>query len=521
MPDKADNTVSTVKYRCVCGEDAVVHVVDGGRCENCGRDISAEMLRSNVSQTIEIDGSGSVGSAARSGSGGLTLDPADDLAGETLGYFQIIEALGHGGMGSVYRALDESLQRYVALKVIKKANTSSADLDHLLQEARAQARVNHPNVVHIYYVSRGEERPFLAMELVNGPTLAQRTRKEKLAYAEVLRIAIETTMALQQSARFDIVHGDIKPGNILLADGKRVKLSDFGLSRRISDGSDKPTTISGTPAYMAPEVTRGKEPSVLSDQYSLGVMLFQLTFGRPPYSIQQDSVTAMMEAHQQSTVEFPKPWPKDLPEQWKHVLAKLLAKSPEQRFANYDAVLEALRRARPLNLPKAGLIVRGMAWTGDLVMTLGVFGILQQLLSLNAVENFVENRPLLKALSLLLVFLVPAAFALVQARWRTSPGKKLLQIRIVDEHGLQPSAPILALRSVFQLLPVWAACFIWIIDRYNGPAQPISNVFSIAYGIFLVVSVGMVIFSKQKRALHDVLLGTRVCLDAGSTEVHA
>ena len=199
MPDKADNTVSTVKYRCVCGEDAVVHVVDGGRCENCGRDISAEMLRSNVSQTIEIDGSGSVGSAARSGSGGLTLDPADDLAGETLGYFQIIEALGHGGMGSVYRALDESLQRYVALKVIKKANTSSADLDHLLQEAPAQAHVNHPNVVHIYYVSRGEERPFLAMELVNGPTLAQRTRKEKLAYAEVLRIAIETTMALQQS----------------------------------------------------------------------------------------------------------------------------------------------------------------------------------------------------------------------------------------------------------------------------------------------------------------------------------
>ena len=315
-------------------------MTDGGHCSECGRDISPDMLRSNVSMTIDLPSDGSGASV----SSPTAMSPAaadESMIGRHLGHFKILGALGHGGMGSVYRALDESLQRFVALKVIRSSAASADDIDRLMQEARAQARVNHPHVVHIYFVSPHEEDAFLAMELVNGPTLQQRLRDEPLNYAQVIRIARETTLALSQSARFDIVHGDIKPSNILLEDGHRVKLSDFGLSSRISRAGQKSVKISGTPAYMAPEVCQGQEATVFSDQYSLGVMLFQMTFGRTPYTIGEDSVTAMMTAHQQSVVEFPKPWPQHLPDSWKQVLATLLQKNPGDRFPDYEALLQA------------------------------------------------------------------------------------------------------------------------------------------------------------------------------------
>src|SRR5205823_2027653 len=152
-------------------------------------------------------------------------------------------------------ALDESLQRYVALRVIRDGNRRLDD--RLIQEARAQARVNHPHVVHIYYVGHTGEYPFFAMELVKGPTLSQRLQQGPLRFADVVRVALQAVSALEQAIRFDIVHGDIKPGNILEADPQTIKISDFGLARRVAEG-DEGSGISGTPEYMAPERVRGR-----------------------------------------------------------------------------------------------------------------------------------------------------------------------------------------------------------------------------------------------------------------------
>ena len=116
MPDDSSHARSTVKYRCVCGQDALVHLSSGGTCDSCGREISAEMLLGNVSQTIDIPGSAIVGAATGALAGASTVTgvsvPEEDLTGQTFGHYRIVGPLGHGGMGSVYRALDESLQRY-------------------------------------------------------------------------------------------------------------------------------------------------------------------------------------------------------------------------------------------------------------------------------------------------------------------------------------------------------------------------------------------------------------------------
>ncbi len=381
-----------------------------------------------------------------------------DRSDTRLGHFQLLNPIGHGGMGSVYRALDESLQRYVALKVIRGGARTATEMDRLMQEARAQARVNHPHVVHIYYVSPDTDDPFLAMELVNGPTLATRLRETTLTYSEVVRIAIETTEALQQSARFDVIHGDIKPANILLEDGVRVKLSDFGLSQRISRSGEQAKSISGTPAYMAPEVCLGAEPTIFSDQYSLGVMLFQLTFGRSPYSVTEDSVTAMLNAHKQAMVEFPKPWPQHLPDEWKHVLSRMLAKEPAGRFPSYGALWTALSSVRPLNLPDASWLVRGFAWNADVILLLVIVAVVLIPTQVGPLADLVNGNPFLAGLVRIPSFLVPALAALIQARWKTTPAKRLLKIRIVDQHGLRPGAGSLALRSVFQFSAVWVVC---------------------------------------------------------------
>ena len=164
----------------------------------------------------------------------LRVDPihAGPQPGERFGHFEIIEPLGAGGMGAVYLALDTSLQRYVALKVIHtsaQGSSAAQRMDRLKQEAVAQARLNHPNVVTIYFVGDDEGQPFFAMELVAGSTLAEVRRMGSLPFPDLVEIAVQVTRALEHAQAFEIVHGDIKPSNLLLDEQHRVKLSDFGL----------------------------------------------------------------------------------------------------------------------------------------------------------------------------------------------------------------------------------------------------------------------------------------------------
>lgn len=509
---------TAVRYRCVCGVAVDLKREAGGQCPACQRRISAALLQGAAGDTVSLaslEGSEAATPPDRLG------DPEEPMIGHALGHFRIESRLGRGGMGAVYRAVDESLERYVALKVLTGARKSPGDSDHwdqLRQEARAQARVNHPHVVHIYYVGTEGDSPFLAMELVQGPTVAERLKLGPLPFAEVIEIALQVTSALEHVVRFDLIHGDIKPSNVLLAGPRSAKLSDFGLARRMSRVADANSTLGGTPNYVAPEVARGEAGDPRSDMYSLGVTLFEMTFGRLPYTFADSSIQERLRKHQQSPVEFPTVWPAEVPAAWRRVLDRLLAKTPDERYRDHAELLAELRRMKPIALPRAGRTVRAMAWGIDLILILALHGLMMGILPLPQFIPFESRLPRELAVYLGGWGAMIAAACYLQAWWGTSPGKKLMQIRVVDQHGLTPTGPILALRMLAQMFPLWSTASLVAAATVSDALPPVLKLLPIAGAVLtaMIVAVDTVtaMFHPAGRSIHDLLFRTQVVLDA-------
>lgn len=495
-----------VAYRCVCGRSVKAAAGQDVRCDHCGRRVSAGLLES-LAATVVL--------AEQGPSPELSVAPPNDaFVHQRLGHFRVLDLIGRGGMGAVYRALDESLQRFVALKVIRSATLAPLDSKHvqrLLEEAVAQARVNHPNVAHIYFVGREGEAPFLAMELLAGPTLAERLSAAPLAFAEVVRLAMQLVAGLNRCSQFDILHGDIKPSNILFADDLTVKLSDFGLARRIS-AADAAASITGTPTYMSPEGARGELTDVRSDIYSLGMTIFEMTFRRLPYALDGSDINQVLETHQRAPVEFPDPWPADVPIGWRNVLARLLAKSPAERYQNYGELLHDLRRWRPVDLPQAGRLPRGLAWLIDLGLANTAQQIFYGPLVAEASSELLSSRPGVRLVLASLGASVPLLAGYLQYRWGTTPGKKLFHIRIVDRHGLPPSKPVLGLRAAIQFLPMWTATVVLILGSLG--LGLVSGLVVLAAALGLLTEISLALFHPRGRTLHDRFFGTRVVLGA-------
>ncbi len=217
------------------------------------------------------------------------LSPSSDpgLLG-MLGPYEIIELLGRGGMGIVFRARDPKLNRVVAIKVLapELAAHPSARL-RFLREARAAAAVNHPHVVTIHAVEEGTSTlPFLVMECIIGQTLQQKLDKQgSLRLTEILRIGHQAAQGLAAAHKQGLIHRDIKPANLLLENGvERVKITDFGLARTVDDSSISRTgDVSGTPQYMSPEQASGEKVDHRSDLFSLGCVMYAMCTGRSPF----------------------------------------------------------------------------------------------------------------------------------------------------------------------------------------------------------------------------------------------
>jgi len=333
----------SLNYRCVCGETFSITPDATGACPSCGRRYTPQALGRGLAETVMLPAGPAQATAAAIAAQNNHLpesliprDEKDPYLGTRLGHFQIESCLGRGGMGAVYQALDESLQRYVALKVIRTDRATEADRAHfhrLVQEARAQARVNHPNVVQIYFIGLDETAPYLAMELISGPNLSQRLKEGPIPFADIVRIALQLTSAVERAAQYDIVHGDIKPGNIMVVDRATVKIADFGLARSLTDGDERARGVVGTPNYLSPEAARGEPLDSRSDMYSLGVTLFELTFGRLPYQNSSGTLQNQLLAHIEQQPKFPEPWPVEIPLAWRDVLTRLLEKDRANRYA--------------------------------------------------------------------------------------------------------------------------------------------------------------------------------------------
>ncbi len=260
-----------------------------------------------------------------------------------LGRYEMLQVLGRGGFGIVFRAFDDLLQRVVAVKVMApQIATLSPARKRFLREARSSAAVRHENVVHVYDVGE-QPLPYLAMELIPGETLQQKLdRSGPLEVSEVLRIGRQVAEGLAAAHASGLIHRDIKPGNILLEDGsQKVKITDFGLARAADDASiSQSGIVAGTPMFMAPEQALGHKIDQRADLFSLGSVLYQMVSGRPPFRAPTTLAVLKRVAE-----ESPRPIPEIIPETpaWLcGIIAKLHAKDPEQRFQSARAVADLL-----------------------------------------------------------------------------------------------------------------------------------------------------------------------------------
>ncbi len=220
---------------------------------------------------------------------GLDFLAASDKPGHLgrLGHYDILEVIGKGGFGTVFKAFDEKLHRVVAIKVLAPELAANASArKRFSREARAAAAIKDDHVIAIYAVEDDHQPPYLAMEYVDGISLQDRLDQEgALDLKEILRIAVQTACGLAAAHKQGLVHRDIKPANILLENGvQRVKITDFGLARAVDDASiSQSGVIAGTPMYMAPEQAAGETIDHRADLFSLGSVLYVMCTGRPPF----------------------------------------------------------------------------------------------------------------------------------------------------------------------------------------------------------------------------------------------
>jgi serine/threonine-protein kinase len=269
------------------------------------------------------------------------------MIGKTISHYHILEKLGEGGMGVVYKARDEKLDRDVALKFLPSSLASSDDLARFEQEAKAISALNHPNIATIYDIDETDGSKFLALEFIPNGTLKSKIKKLKeegkeFSIEEVINYGIHIAEGLAHAHRAGIIHRDVKSDNAMLTKEGNVKLTDFGLAKlQYSAQLTKSGSTLGTAAYMSPEQIRDEAVDERSDLFSLGVVLYELTTLRLPFRGEHAASLSYSIAH-----EEPQPattFRQNIPEGLLAVIAKCLEKDPSKRYQTADEVARDLR----------------------------------------------------------------------------------------------------------------------------------------------------------------------------------
>jgi len=268
-----------------------------------------------------------------------------DLIGKTIGNYKIISKLGSGGMAIVYKAHELSLNRIVALKVLSSHLSENNEfIKRFEREARAAAKLNHPNIIQIYAIGEEEGIHFFSMEYVKGKTLGEIIEEEKkLTYDKAIPIIIQTAEALSEAHKHGIVHRDMKPSNIMVNDNGTVKVTDFGIAYVSQETKlTKSGSIIGTPEYLSPEQCEAKTIDNRSDIYSLGVTIYELLSGKTPYKA-DTPVSMLMEIVKGNFPPLNEVNP-DVPEFIQKIVEKMMQTKPEDRFNNANELIESLKK---------------------------------------------------------------------------------------------------------------------------------------------------------------------------------
>lgn len=286
--------------------------------------------------------------------------------------FILLEEFGKGGMGAVYRAFDQTLGRSVAIKVTQREIAKDrAFVEQFLQEARALAAINHPNIVQIYNYGEENGQPYIVMELVDGGRLDHiQAQKKVLDELFVLKVARQVIMGLDAAAQSGMTHGDIKPANILFDRAGNAKVADFGLAR-FAGQKPKPGEIWGTPFYVAPEVVRGNAPRSPADIYSLGATMYHLITGEPPFN--GETVTDTVLLRFKEPAPDPREFKKEVSPKTAALLNRMLEAEIFKRYPNYASLLRDVEEAiHELKVRRGEIKVQEESKAPKIILTLVV-----------------------------------------------------------------------------------------------------------------------------------------------------
>ncbi|MBI1806389.1 MAG: protein kinase [Ignavibacteria bacterium] len=270
---------------------------------------------------------------------------------QTISHYMILEKLGEGGMGVVYKAHDTKLDRFVALKFLPAAVTASpADVARFEQEAKAISALNHPNIATIYDIDECQGQKFLVLEFIPGGTLKSKVKKlqsegGELPVGEVIDYGVQIAEALAHAHRHQIIHRDVKTDNVMLTAEGKVKLTDFGLAKL--RGATQLTRVGstlGTAAYMSPEQVRGEDLDSRSDLFSFGIVLYELVTGRLPFRGEHEAALAYSIVNENPLSS--KSIRHDVPPSLEDVILRCLEKDREKRYQRAEEIISDLEKIR-------------------------------------------------------------------------------------------------------------------------------------------------------------------------------
>ena len=272
----------------------------------------------------------------------------EPIAIEIPGY-KILEKIGVGGMGVVYKAKQLSMDRVVALKVLNEKYSSDREfVDRFIREARAAGKLNHPNVIHVHDVSKANGRHYFSMEFIDGNSVKEMLRVQgTVDLKKALDIVVQTAKALEFAHENQIVHRDIKPDNIMLSKDGVVKIADLGIAKTFEEtgpAAKENRRVMGTPHYMAPEQALGKEIDHRVDVYSLGATFYHMVTGTTPFT--GSTAHEVLKAHIQESLPPIQEFSPNVPDPVCFIVERMMAKLPEKRYANMTRLIEDLERAQ-------------------------------------------------------------------------------------------------------------------------------------------------------------------------------
>jgi len=432
---------------------------------------------------------------------------ADGLAGTRLEHFALVRLLGRGGMGAVYYGTDLSLDRPVAIKVLALDIAHDPEIvERFEREARAQARLRHPNVAQIYFIGEDRGFHFFVMEYLEGPGLdALLAKGTTLPWTEAVDHTLAAARGLRAALLQGFVHRDVKPSNLMLDNEAGIKILDFGLVKSMRGDAQltRDGAIIGSPLYMSPEQGRGQIADHRSDIYSLGCTLYHMLCGRPPF--QAPSPVGIISMHVTDRVPAVRDLNPQVPQVVAKIVERMLAKDPNDRPRDYDELIAALEEARAPRRELGGMGARGIA--------LGI-----------------DAGLLVVATYFLGLYVLPAAFVywvLLHRLFGQTPGKWLLGIRVESASGGKLTWKAALIRTAaFAWGPLAWSALTGVVYVFHGDQQvsfqlsklSLSEMlFPIIYlALATAILVGymagflLVAFHPKRQAVHDLLAQTLV-----------